>query len=117
METLQIPPEAQVRLDVAISSDTHVATNVSINDAIVEKSSEYHFTAELGVVSQLTNKGLTVVSTFFVQTGNLTAIMKATRVDNTLLYDDQQVCLKVHKRKISATLFIVYSSVTLEFEL
>ncbi|MCD0470798.1 hypothetical protein [Flavobacterium sp. JAS] len=115
MDTLNIPENTVVKLQVNISSDAVVATNVSINDVIVKKSTQYKFTTDLGTVSLLTHKGLSVVSSFFVSTGNIDAIMNVTQVSNSLLYDNQKVELQVYKQKITQNFFIVYSSVNLTF--
>lgn len=115
MDTLNIPENAEVKLQTNISSDAIVATNVSINDVIVKKSTQYKFTTDLGPVSLLTHKGLSVVSSFFVSTGNLDSIMNVTQVNSILLYDSQKIELQVYKQKITQNFFIVYSSVNLIF--
>lgn len=115
MKTLNIPQNAQVKIRTGISSDALVSTDVNINDKIIKKSSLYKFTSDLGVVSDLKHKGLTIVSKLFVSDGNIDAIMNSTQVENILLYEDQKINLDIEKTKITEYFFIVYSSANLTF--
>lgn len=113
METIRIPEGAQVKLQVAISSDAVVATNVSLNDIIVKKSAQYKFNMELGVANELDNNGLSIVSSFFVSTGNINQIINATQAIFTVLFNDESHTIAVQKQKMSNTFFIVYAYVEL----
>lgn len=111
METVNIPEGVQVKLSVVISSDAIVATNVSLNDIIVKKSAQYKLNMELGVSNELNNKGMSVVSSFFVSTGNIDQILNATHAAFTVSFNDESHSIAVQKQKISNTFFIVYAYV------
>lgn len=113
METISIPEGAQVKLQVAISSEAIVGTNVSLNDVIIRQSKQYKFNMELGTISELNNNGLSIVSSFFVTTGNINQIINNTLATYTISHDNQSHEITVTKQKITNTFFIVYAYVKL----
>ncbi|HRB70981.1 hypothetical protein [Flavobacterium sp. WV_118_3] len=110
MKTIRIPEGAQVKLQAVISSDAIVATNISLNDVIVRQSKLYKFSIDLGDISTLDNKEMSIVSSFFVPAGsNITPIFNTTQVAYTLLYNDERFEMTVEKQKITASFFIAYA--------
>lgn len=109
MKTIAISKSKSIQLFVKISSDAVVGSNVSINDLVVKKSAQYNFKKDLGNIDDLNNKVLSVVSNFFVSTGNIDSIMKTTNVTYTLKVSDNEshkfICKKV---KINEVLFMAY---------
>lgn len=113
METVSIPEGAQAKLQIAISSEAIVGTNVSLNDVIIRQSKQYKFNMELQPITELDNSGMSIVSSFFVTTGNINQILNNTLASYTISYDDQSHEIKVAKQKITDTFFIVYAYVKL----
>ena len=113
METVSITEGSQAKLQIAISSEAIVGTNVSLNDVIIRQSKQYKFNMELQPIAELDNSGMSIVSSFFVTTGNINHILNNTIATFTISYDDQSHEIKVTKQKITATFFIVYAYVKL----
>lgn len=108
MNIIKIPDVNPVKLTVNISSDANVGSNISINDEVVKKSIQNEFSIEHNSVSDIYNKVLSVVSNFFVQDGNIDAIMNATYVSYAIKYEDIIQEFTGEKVKINPVLFMVY---------
>jgi len=108
MKTIKIPEVNPVKLTVKISSDANVGSNISINDEVVKKSIQYDFSVEHNAIKDVYGKVLSVVSNFFVQGGNIDAIMKATNVNYAIRYNTELLEFTGEKVKINPVLFMVY---------
>lgn len=116
MKTIKIPDVKPVKLNVKISSDANVGSNISINDEVVKKSIQYDFSIEHDKISDIYGKVLSVVSNFFVQGGNIDAIMNATSVTYTIKYSANSQEFIGEKVKINSVLFMVYFVTKIEKE-
>ncbi len=105
MKTIKIKKDSLVKLYVKISSDAIVGSNVSLDDVVIKKSIQYSFNIGLENVN---DKILSVVSNFFVSTGNIDAIMNNTNVTYTIKSDDIPKEFNGEKIKINDNLFMVY---------
>jgi len=109
METIKIPEGVQIKLKTTISSDAIVGTNVRLGNKIKAYTNNI-FTHDLGDISEIEDKKMTVQSNFNV-TQNIDQIMGATQVILEISYNGQSHKLTVKKKKIFSQLFITYAYV------
>lgn len=110
METINLPEGVQIKLQVAISSDALVATNIRIGNTIIS-SKQYKFTKNLGNISELENSKMTIGANFYVSDNNINQIMNATQVIFKILYDGESQELSIQKKKRTDDFFTVYAYV------
>jgi len=106
METFTLNSNQAVKLTVKISSDANVGSNVSIDDVILKKSIQYNFTTDLG--TDLDQKTVSVVSNFFVSTGNGNAIFNNTNVSYVIKQGDSVKEFSAEKVKLNSSIFMAY---------
>ncbi|GEM_PF-1275465 len=114
MKTISIPEGAQVKLQAVISSDAIGVTNINLNDVLFKQRKQNKFNIDLGDISILDNKEMSIVTTFFNPTsGAITPIFNTTQVAYTLLYNDERFEMTVEKQKITSSFFIAYAYIKL----
>lgn len=114
MKTLVFNAGEQIKLNVKISSDANVGSNVSLNDTVIKKSITNNFNVNLGLIDDIDGQTLSVVSNFFVAGGNIDAIMQSTHVVNNIRSDSKNYTIESKKVKISSILFMAYLIVKLK---
>jgi hypothetical protein len=113
MEKFKMSNNSPVKLQVKISSDAIVGSNVSLENQLIKKSITYGFNADLGNSNELTDKKLSIVSNFFVHDNNIDAIMNTTVVSYTLKDDVNSQQYSGKTIKIDNQLFMVYLVINL----
>lgn len=103
-----------IKLQVKISSDAIVGSNVNLENQLIKKSIAYNFATDLGNSNDLTDNKLSVVSNFFVHGNNIDAIMNSTTVSYTLKDDVNSQEYSGNKIKIDDRLFMVYIVIDLK---
>lgn len=110
METISVPEGSHLKLQVSISSDALVATNIRIGSTITS-SKQYKFNKDLGNISDLENSKMTIGSNFFVSDDNINQIMNATQVTFKISHNGESQELSIQKKKRTDDFFTVYAYV------
>ncbi|MEM6895379.1 MAG: hypothetical protein AAF554_16910 [Bacteroidota bacterium] len=113
METVVIPANTSVRLEIKISSDAIVGSYVSLNDNVIKRSQQYRFFVDLDNSNDLNNSVLSSVSNFFVAMGDIDPIMNTTKVIYTLKFGGEEIVFEGDKVKINEDLFMAFFIVKL----
>lgn len=113
MENLEITSGSDVRLLVSVSSDAIAGSNVTLNDAVIKKSTQYSFSVDLGKIDDLHNKIVSIVSNFLVTAGNIDPIFNATQIKYTFKFGEDSKEYTCEKVKINNALFMGYFMVKL----
>ncbi len=108
METIKIKKDTLVKLSIKIDSVAIVGSNVSLDDVVVKKSKQYSFNTDLGNSNDLDNKVLSVVTNYFVSTGNIDTVMKNTDATYSIKTDEDSNDFQGEKVKINNTIFMTY---------
>ncbi len=113
METVKIQAGLSVKLFVKISTVAIVGSNVSLDDNVIKKSTQYDFTVDLGLIDHIDNKVLSIVTNYFISSGNIDTIMNSTQVSYALKYRNDSKELPHEKVKINNNLFMSYKVIKL----
>jgi len=108
METVEIKKDTLVRLVVKINSVAITGSNVNLDNVVIKKSIQYNFNTDLGNINELDNKILSIVTNYFVSTGNIDTVMKSTKTVCSLKYGEEVKDFLSKKVKINSTLFMTY---------
>lgn len=112
MEIFEMTENAAVNLQVRISSDAIVGSNVSLNDKLIRKSSSYGFEVPLGEAVDLDGQVLSSVSNFFVSR-NLDEIFDVTSVKFVLKNGAKSKVIDARKVKIDGNISMGYMVIQL----
>jgi|GEM_PF-3383320 hypothetical protein len=113
MSTFKIAPNTEVTLNVLISSDANVGSNITLDEVVVKKSAINNFDVNLGNSNSLNKKVISGVSNFFVGSGPIDIIKENTIVEYTLSDTVTSKSFKAEKLKISSNLFMAYIQIEL----
>lgn len=113
MKTFKMSTNSEVKLNVKISTEALVGTNVKLDSKIIKKSSTYNFSANLGNSSDIVNKKLNVVTNCFVTDENIDPILENTVFKINLKDDENEQNYEGKKLKIDDEFFIVFDVIEL----
>lgn len=112
MQTITIPEGFPIKLQITISSDAFVVTNIRLKNAITS-SKLYKFTRDLGNITELQDSKMTIASNFYVEDDNIDQIFNNTLVNFKILYNGLSQDLDVELKKRTSDFFTAYSYVKL----
>ncbi|EZH75634.1 hypothetical protein ATO12_02265 [Aquimarina atlantica] len=113
MKTFKMSANSEVKLNVKISTEALVGTNVKLDSKILKKSSTYNFSTNLGNSTDIVNKKLNVVTNCFVTDENIDPILENAVFKITLKDDENEQSYEGKKLKIDDEFFIVFTVVEL----
>ena len=116
MEIFKMKTEETVKLNVSISSDAVVGSNVSLNDKVVKKSASNVFTVTLGKSDILHNAKVAIVSNFMVHNTSIESIIQTTEIEYTVKSGTMRKEYKGNIVKINANIFMGYTIIDLLIE-
>ena len=116
MEIFNMRTEETVKLNVSISSDAVVGSNVSLNQKVVKKSASNVFTVTLGKSDILKNAKIAIVSNFMVHNTSIESIIQTTEIIYTLKSGNDRKRYRAQLVKINANIFMGYTIIDLLIE-
>jgi len=108
MKIIKIPKGSDVKLQVNISSEASVGSNVSLDDVIIKRSTAYNFTKELGKIEDLDGKTVSGSSNFFVNIGDIDLIKTNTIVEYRFKFNEEEKKLTCEKTKLNGRMFVAF---------